>query len=116
MKFIKEPKPDPSLEPFQDGLARITKNGKQVGYIATVLSKFWSPFSPLSRHWWVWSVIIWSDGSKERRIEDYAPWSYVNEMKNGQLEWDNTIYEVEWVPSNEVARLRKELNIQPEDF
>jgi len=116
VNLLKEPKPDPSLTPFHDGLA-VLKNGEKVaGHIATSVSKFWSPFSPLARQWWVWSVIVWADGTKERAIEDYPPWSYVKEMQNGKLNWNNESFDIEWLPSGEAKRVIKELNIKSEDF
>jgi hypothetical protein len=116
MVLIKDPKPDPSLAPFHDGLAELKREGAVVGHIATSVSTFWSPFSPLSRQWWVWSVIVWSNGKKEPALEDYPSWSYVADMKNGKFQWENTSFDVEWLPRSEARRLREKLNIKAEDF
>ncbi len=116
MSILKQPKTDPSLAPFHDGVAELKHEGKVVGHIATSVSKFWSPFSPLSLNWWVWSVIVWADGTKEQKLEDYAPWSYVNEMKNGKLEWHGTIYSIEWLPPSKASAKREELGVHSEDF
>ena len=116
MAILRQPKPDPDLAPFNEGLAMLKHDGKVVGHIATSVSKFWSPCSPLSLQWWVWSVIVWKDGTKERAIEDYAPWSYVNEMKNGKLSWNNTSFDIEWLPVDKAKQLYKKLNIQSVDF
>jgi hypothetical protein len=116
MGILKQPEPDPELVPFNDGLAALKQGGKVVGHIATSVDKFWSPFSPLSLQWQIWSVIVWKDGTKERAIEDYAPWSYVKEMKNGKFSWNDAFYEIEWLPLDKAKRVYKELNIQAEDF
>lgn len=116
MKIIKEPKPDPSLTKFNDGLAILNNQGEVAGHIATSVGKFWSPFSPFSRQWWVWSVIVWKDGTKERALEDYPPWSYVKEMQGGKLSWNDKTFSIEWLPPEKAKLKKKELDIKPEDF
>lgn len=116
MQLIKQPKPDPSLEPFNNGVAVIKQKGNTKGYIATSVSKFWSPFSPFSFQWWAWSVIVWNDGSREQRLEDYAPWSYVNDMREGKFKWNDETYSIEWLPKDEAEAKKKELRITSEDF
>ncbi len=116
MRILRQPKPDPALTPFYNGVAELKQNGKVVGHIATSVSKFWSPFRPFSLNWWVWSVIVWADGRKEQAIEDYSPWSYVKDMKNGKLEWNDTNYDIQWLTPDRAKSKYKELNIQPDDF
>lgn len=116
MRILRQPEPEADLTPFYDGVAAIKQNGKVVGHIATSVSTFWSPFNPFSLNWWVWSVIVWADGTKETKLEDYAPWSYVEEMKHGRLEWDDIIYDIEWLAPDKAQSKYKELNIQPDDF
>jgi hypothetical protein len=115
--FIKQPITSPDILMFDDGLAVMIRDGKQVGHIATSLSKFWSPFRPLSLQWWVWFIIVWEDGTKERSVEEYEPWCYVNEMRDGKITWeDDVTYSLEWVPKDKVQSLYKKLNIKSEDF
>lgn len=116
MGILQQPKSDSDLAPFVDGLAVLKYNGKVVGHIATTVSKFWSPFSPLSLHWWVWSVIVWKDGTKERAIEDYEPWSYVKEMKGGKLSWNGMVFDIEWLPKNKAKQQYIKLGIKSVDF
>jgi hypothetical protein len=116
VSILRDPKPDSSLTPFHEGLAVLKHHGEIVGHIATSVGKFWSPFSPLSHQWWVWSVIVWADGTKERAIEDYPPWSYVKEMQKGKLNWDKKSFDVKWLSASEANRMIKELNINSEDF
>lgn len=117
MSFLKQPIITPDIAMFDDGLAVMTKDGKKVGHIATSLTKFWSPFRPLSLQWWVWFVIVWEDGTKERPVEEYEPWHYVKEMRDNKIIWeDNITYKLEWVPKHTVQSLYKKLNIKPEDF
>ena len=58
--------------------------------------------------------------SKENLIEDYPPWSYVAEMRQGYVELVATshdgTYEVEWIPAAEAAGVRAELGIRLSDF
>jgi len=88
-----------------------------MGHVASVVGTFWSPSRPLSRQWWVWFVVVWSDGSRERSFEDYPPWTTVREMQDGFFEWiDGVRYEIEWLPETERQRVRDELGLRPEDF
>jgi hypothetical protein len=119
----KRPEPDPTLDPFDDGLAVLYRDGAVAGHIATSLGTFWSPFQPFSRHWWVWAVVVWNDGTKERSEEDYAPWTFVADMTSGTYEWAGPtddprtgIYSIEWVPEEEARHVRDQLGIRREDF
>ncbi len=70
--------------------------------------------------WWVWYIIIWSDGTRERSTEDYPPWSAVTEMRNGYLDVQGSNrdgrYDFSWLDADEAAAERKRLDITPGDF
>ncbi len=121
MSFLKPPEPDPAIERFRDGLARLSREGQFAGHAATHLTTLWSPSRPLQRQWWVWTIVVWADGTRERPIEDYPPWTLVTEMNDGYLDWDEWTprggrYTVEWVPDEEAARIRQQLAITADDF
>lgn len=47
------------------------------------------PFAFTLRYqWWVWYIVVWTDGHRERSEEDYPPWSVVAEMQSGKFTWD----------------------------
>ncbi|WP_460705103.1 hypothetical protein [Myceligenerans halotolerans] len=104
-------------------MAILRRDGEFRGHIASKVSQFWG--RPRNK-WWVWFVIVWADGSKDRLIEDYAPWTYVKEMQQGFIDYaggmlmmDKTrigVYEVDWVPASDAVRVRTELGIRLEDF
>jgi hypothetical protein len=110
---------DPWIDQFRDGLATLRRDGEQVGHIATSVGHYWNPL----RQPWIWLVVRWGDGLKERAAEDHAPWTYVAEMRDGFIEWDgspdaarNGRYDVEWLaPAIARAELDR-LGIRPEDF
>lgn len=119
----REPEPEPALAPFRGGVAILRRDDKFCGHIASEVSQFQA--RPRNG-WWVWFVILWVDGTKDRLIEDYAPWTYVTEMQQGFIDYaggmlmmDKTragVYDVEWVPVSEAARVRAEVGIRLEDF
>ncbi len=98
------------------------REGQVVGHLASSLSEFRTLFSPRQLQWWVWLVAVWPDGSRERSIEDYPPWSYVNHIKHGYIECDEWSterrgrYEFRWLPAAEAAAAWEFLPIQPSDF
>lgn len=121
MGLIKPPKPDPALEVFDEGVGVLSRNGEIAGHVATIRSWFWSPFSPLRRQWWVWYIVVWADGSRERSTEDYPPWSAVKEMQDGYLEWISTDahrgrYDFHWLDGHAAGLVRERLKISAEDF
>jgi hypothetical protein len=65
----------------------------------------WAPFRWQER---VWLLVTWADGSRERIVEDYEPWSSVSELRNGHLVWETAVGEVdyaaEWLEGEERAR------------
>jgi hypothetical protein len=118
---LRPPRPDPSLDPFRDGIAVLRRDGVVEGHVATTVGTFWSPSRPLSRQWWVWFIVVWSDGDREPPFEDYPPWRTVQDMQRGYLEWaeggqDQQRYDIEWLPETERERVRAELGLRAEDF
>ncbi|GAA2084637.1 hypothetical protein GCM10009821_27550 [Aeromicrobium halocynthiae] len=119
-KWLREPDPDPDIERFRDGMVALYRDGEHAGYVATSLSTFMTPFSR-QKQWWVWLVVVFNDGTRHNKIEDYPPWTYVREMLDGHFGWQQSTtetgpYDVMWLSPEEAQRLRAELNIQPEDF
>ena len=80
----------------------------------------WSPSRPFTRQDWVWLLIVWANGSREWPIEDYPPWTIVNEIQRGNLSWDEGdhqgTYDVEWVPQSQRQEVRAVLGISLDDF
>ena len=113
---------DPQLDIFDRGIAvlRNADDGAVAGHVATTLSTMRSPGRPLSRQDWVWLVIVWSDGHRDRRIEDYPPWTIVSEIQAGRLIWDegahSGTYNVEWLPPDERDAAWSTLGISRDDF
>lgn len=119
------PDPDvgPELEPFRDGLAVLVRDGRPVGHAATSLGHFRTPFAPRTPQPWVWLVVVWEDGTKEWSVEDYPPWSYVADMLDGYLDWQDGRdpqrfgrYEIEWVAPHLAHAERERLGIRAADF
>jgi hypothetical protein len=112
------PEPDPLVEPFRDGLGELRLNDELAGHVATSVGEFWSPGRPLRRQWWVWLVVVWADGTRERSREDYPPWTYVTEMTDGYFTWEESDvrYDFRWLPASEAQSQRDALGIKSEHF
>jgi hypothetical protein len=121
-RLVKAPTPNAGIEPFRDGFGVLTRDGEIAGYIATTVLQSWSPLSPLRLRWWVWYIVIWADGTRERKTEDYPPWSAVDEMMHGYFEWEtprsarNGRYEFVWLESERAASARASFGITAQDF
>lgn len=120
--MLKPPKPDPALDPFRGGVAVLRRDGEVAGHLATEVKTFWAPFS-FSRHrqWWVWFIVVWTNGDREPSGEDYPPWTVVREMLAGAFSWDEEDvhqgdYAVEWLPQEVARKTRSRLKIEAEDF
>lgn len=119
---MKPPVDDDSLKPFDGGVGVLTRDGHVMGHVATTLSTFWSPFSPLRLQWRVWFIVAWRDGAREPSTEDYPPFLSVSEMKAGRLEVLSHNqsragrYDFAWLGSAQAAALLPRLRITPEDF
>lgn len=122
------PEPDfgPELERFHNGLAVLLRDGEPVGHVASSLGYFTTRGG---RQPWVWLVVVWSDGTKEDSVEDYAPWTYVAEMRAGYFEWTDGFgrvrgrkhryvgrYEIEWLPRDCALAERERLGVSLKDF
>lgn len=101
----------------------ISQDGQRVGHVATSLAHFRTPFPPITPQPWVWLVVVWADGVKERAVEDDPPWSDVAEIRQGYFEWLGSSradragrYEIEWVPPEQARAERERLGIRLEDF
>lgn len=121
-----EPDFGPELERFHNGLAVLLRDGEAVGHVASSLGYFTNRGG---RQPWIWLVVVWSDGTKEDSVEDYAPWSYVAEMRAGYFDWPDGSgmmtgrkhghvgrYEIEWVPRDRALAERERLGVSLEDF
>lgn len=113
----------PDLTPFEGGLAELLLDGTVVGHVAMEVSTFSSPSSPFRRQPWVWLVVVWQDGTKERSVEDYPPWSYVEEISTGRFEWiggtnpgRHGTYDTRWLGVGEAKEARERLGITLSDF
>lgn len=119
---LKPPTPDPALDPFRGGVAVLTRDGEVAGHVATNVTTFWAPLSfSLRRKWWVWYIVVWADGDRERSQEDYPPWSVVAEMQSGTFTWDEDDvhrgqYAVEWLDDEERDAVLADLGIAHDDF
>ncbi len=38
---------------------------------------------PRADRWWVWFIVVWANGDRERPFEDYPPWTVVRETQSG---------------------------------
>lgn len=125
-----EPLPEPDFGPefdlFRNGLAVLLRDGEPVGHVASSLGYFTTRGG---RQPWVWLVVVWSDGTKEDSVEDYAPWTYVAEMRAGYFEWTDGFgrvrdrkhsyvgrYEIEWLPRDCALAERERLGVSLKDF
>ena len=120
--MLRPPEPDPALDPFRGGLAVLRRDGQVAGHVATQVTTFWSPLSfSLRRQWWVWYIVVWADGDRERAQQDYPPWTTVAEMRSGSFTSDEDdqhhgAYTVEWLPEAEREPVLGDLGISQDDF
>jgi hypothetical protein len=121
-RMLKPPVPDPDLDPLRGGVAELRRDGEVAGHVATQVGTFWSPLSfSRRRRWWVWYIVAWADGARERSEEDYPPWTVVSEIRAGTFTWDDGgdhdgTYTVHWLPEPDRQRMLTALAIRPEDF
>jgi hypothetical protein len=112
---------DPELSRFDRGCLALRREGAIVGHVATTLGTFWSPGRARTVQQWVWLVVVWADGEKERAQEDYPPWTYVREISDGEFVWPypgprGGAYTVEWLADEEREAKWAELGITLDDF
>ncbi len=121
MPFFRPPLPDPSLDPFDGGVGTLSRDGVVVGHVATLLTKFMTVFTTRWQHW-VWYLVVWDDGTRERSTEDYPPFLAVTEMKSGYLDVLSPTpsraghYDFAWLPPDEALAVKERLNITDRDF
>lgn len=115
-RFLKAPRPDPTLEPFNLGLAALRLDGQIVGHVATTLGSFSSLFSRQMQHR-VWFIVIWTDGTREYAEEDYPPWTFVREIQGGYFDGPGDVrYQTEWLEEPERTQMWTKLRISSSDF
>jgi hypothetical protein len=127
--------PDPKLRAYDHGVGILSVDGDIKGYLASVL---WTMSFPRGQPW-VWSIIVWADGRKERSFEDYGPeWYNLRELDAGflqhygptvtqerrllglrfvsQIPGPPTRYDFVRLPADEAAKKWNELGLVDADF
>ncbi|HTW14875.1 MAG TPA: hypothetical protein VMF51_07090 [Nocardioides sp.] len=112
---------DLALDAFDRGCWVLRRNGEIAGHVATTLSSFWSPGRPLTAQQWVWYVVVWADGARERAQEDYPPWNAVAELRSGVFAWGDGgprsgRYDAERLPAPDADAQWISLGLTVEDF
>jgi len=75
--------PDPKLRAYDHGLGTLSVAGEVVGHLASVVMEMQFP----PRQPWIWYVIVWSDGTREFKFEDYGPgWWTARELDAGYFD------------------------------
>ena len=126
---------DPSLRTYDHGVGTLSVDGELVGHLASVVLEMSFP----SRQPWIWFVIVWLDGSREFKFEDYGPgWYTVRELDAGYFEhpgpsvtvekrvlglrlWSSKpgkpqIFDFTWLPADLAVRRWHELGLADADF
>ena len=97
-----------NLDDFRDAIASLHVNGSHVGYLATTVEPMRAGLL-LRRQERVWLLLTLLDDTVDMQ-EDYAPWAYVSEIRQGHIEWassnraDVVDYEVRWLSGDERER------------
>jgi hypothetical protein len=112
---------DVRLDVFDRGCLVLRRDGEIAGHVATTLGTFWSPGRPLTMQQCVWFVVVWADGEKEPAVEDYPPWTYVHEIREGRFDWPDGgprsgEYGAEWLPWEEREAHWAALGVTLDDF
>ncbi len=127
--------PDPSLSGYDHGVGTLSVDGSIVGHLASVVLRMRFP----AKQPWLWFVVVWLDGSREPKFEDYGPaWRVARELDSGHFEHPGPSkiserrlfglplrsvtpgppvrFDFEWLP-NEAARSKwHELGLRDADF
>jgi hypothetical protein len=116
------PVPDAAFELFDGGVGVLSRDGVRAGHVATVLGKYHGLFDRQWK-WWIWYIVVWEDGTRERSQEDYEPYLALQEIQSGYLEVDVAAersrtgrYDFEWLPREEAQATSARLGIQDSDF
>ncbi|WP_434161416.1 hypothetical protein [Clavibacter michiganensis] len=122
MRSMLPPVPDAAFEPFDDGVGVLSRDGVRAGHVAFVRGTYHGLFDRQWK-WWIWYIVIWEDGTRERSQEDYEPYLAVQEIQAGYLDVDSPAnksmygrYDFVWLPREEAEATRARLGIQDSDF
>jgi hypothetical protein len=74
----------PDLSPFDRAVGALSLDGQVVGHLASRVLEMRFP----SRGPWVWFVVVWLDGSRETKFEDFGPgWFWISELAEGRFDY-----------------------------
>lgn len=124
--------PDPQLRSFDHGVGTLSVAGEVKGHLACVVGRM------LGGAVWPWFVIVWTDGTREEKFEDYGPsWPVVRELDAGTFEHRALVqeerrflgirylfttgdelcrYDFAWLAEDEAAIRWQELGLTDADF
>jgi hypothetical protein len=95
---------DPTLDAFRDAVASLHDDDVHVGYLATKVESMRGGLL-LRRQERVWLLLTRLDGGHHPIQEDYAPWTYVSELREGRINWASTDghaeYKVRWLTGDQ---------------
>lgn len=75
--------PDPTFGAYDRGIGTLSLDGEVVGHLASRVLDMSFP----SRQPWLWFLIVWLDGSREPKFEDYGPdWWIARELDSGRFD------------------------------
>lgn len=75
--------PDPTFGAYDRGVGTLSIDGELVGYLASRVLEMSFP----SQQRWLWFVVVWRDGSREPKFEDYGPaWWVARELDAGRFD------------------------------
>ncbi len=97
----------PELDDYRDAIASVHLDGAHVGYLATKVESMRAGFL-FRRQERAWLLLTRLDGTLDIQ-EDYPPWAYVLELRNGHINWSSrdggdVDYEVRWLAGDEKRR------------
>ena len=73
------------LDDLRDAVATVHLDGVHAGHLATQVEPMRAGFL-LRRQEQVWLLLTRLDGTLDIQ-EDYAPWTYVTDLRNGHINW-----------------------------
>jgi hypothetical protein len=122
MRSMSPPVPDVAFDPFDGGVGVLSRDGVRTGHVATVLGKYHGLFDRQWR-WWIWYIVVWEDGTRERSQEDYEPYLAMQEIRAGYLHVDVASeksragrHDFLWLPREAWQATRTRLGIRDSDF
>jgi hypothetical protein len=73
----------PDIPSFDRAVGTLSRNGEVVGHLASRVLEMAFP----SRQPWVWFVLVWLDGTRELKFEDFGPgWFTIRELEDGRFD------------------------------